>query len=106
MDFLSGLPEFDHVRPLSYKGSDVVMICFDISRPETLESVSTKVIIIMNTASLLEKKPSTWAIPLELPFVNNRCPQGTKKHNGNLHVTWLFFVGIQTLTSQNKYAII
>ncbi|XP_031566767.1 rho-related GTP-binding protein RhoE-like [Actinia tenebrosa] len=38
----SGQPEFDHVRPLSYKGSDVVMICFDISRPETLESVSTK----------------------------------------------------------------
>ncbi|KAK3750819.1 hypothetical protein QZH41_008188 [Actinostola sp. cb2023] len=34
--------EFDHVRPLSYKDTDVVVICFDISRPETLENVNSK----------------------------------------------------------------
>eukprot|EP00069_Balaena_mysticetus_P000263 bmy_03458T0 len=31
-------PYYDNVRPLSYPDSDAVLICFDISRPETLDS--------------------------------------------------------------------
>ncbi|RMC18870.1 hypothetical protein DUI87_04767 [Hirundo rustica rustica] len=34
----SGSPYYDNVRPLSYPDSDAVLICFDISRPETLDS--------------------------------------------------------------------
>uniref|UniRef100_A0A8D1D7Q8 Rho-related GTP-binding protein RhoE n=1 Tax=Sus scrofa TaxID=9823 RepID=A0A8D1D7Q8_PIG len=38
----SGSPYYDNVRPLSYPDSDAVLICFDISRPETLDSVLKK----------------------------------------------------------------
>ncbi|KAK1794444.1 hypothetical protein P4O66_011312, partial [Electrophorus voltai] len=33
---------YDNVRPLAYPDSDAVLICFDISRPETLDSVVKK----------------------------------------------------------------
>ncbi|KAI4894695.1 hypothetical protein NFI96_014365 [Prochilodus magdalenae] len=33
---------YDNVRPLAYPDSDAVLICFDISRPETLDSVLKK----------------------------------------------------------------
>ena len=39
----AGSPYYDNVRPLSYPDSDAVLICFDISRPETLDSVLKKV---------------------------------------------------------------
>lgn len=38
----SGSPYYDNVRPLSYPDSDAVLICFDVSRPETLDSVLKK----------------------------------------------------------------
>ncbi|NXF40983.1 RND3 protein, partial [Nyctibius bracteatus] len=38
----AGSPYYDNVRPLSYPDSDAVLICFDISRPETLDSVLKK----------------------------------------------------------------
>ncbi|XP_068590632.1 rho-related GTP-binding protein RhoE-like [Cebidichthys violaceus] len=38
----SGSPYYDNVRPLSYPEADAVLICFDISRPETLDSVLKK----------------------------------------------------------------
>lgn len=41
--FVLGSPYYDNVRPLSYPDSDAVLICFDISRPETLDSVMKKV---------------------------------------------------------------
>ncbi|XP_063107707.1 rho-related GTP-binding protein RhoN isoform X2 [Cavia porcellus] len=33
---------YDNVRPLAYPDSDAVLICFDISRPETLDNVLKK----------------------------------------------------------------
>lgn len=39
----SGSAYYDNVRPLAYPDSDAVLICFDISRPETLDSVLKKV---------------------------------------------------------------
>ncbi|RVE69835.1 hypothetical protein OJAV_G00081590 [Oryzias javanicus] len=38
----SGSSYYDNVRPLAYTDSDAVLICFDISRPETLDSVIKK----------------------------------------------------------------
>ncbi|KAM3863528.1 rho-related GTP-binding protein RhoN [Diretmus argenteus] len=38
----SGSSYYDNVRPLAYPDSDAVLICFDISRPETLDSVMKK----------------------------------------------------------------
>lgn len=43
LSLVSGSPYYDNVRPLSYPDSDAVLICFDISRPETLDSVLKKV---------------------------------------------------------------
>ncbi|XP_042163290.1 rho-related GTP-binding protein RhoN isoform X2 [Oncorhynchus tshawytscha] len=38
----SGSSYYDNVRPLAYPDSDAVLVCFDISRPETLDSVLKK----------------------------------------------------------------
>ncbi|XP_027033473.1 rho-related GTP-binding protein RhoN-like [Tachysurus fulvidraco] len=38
----SGSVYYDNVRPLAYPDSDAVLICFDISRPETLDNVLKK----------------------------------------------------------------
>ncbi|XP_019902513.1 rho-related GTP-binding protein RhoN isoform X1 [Esox lucius] len=38
----SGSSYYDNVRPLAYPDADAVLICFDISRPETLDSVLKK----------------------------------------------------------------
>uniref|UniRef100_A0A7M4FR90 Rho family GTPase 1 n=1 Tax=Crocodylus porosus TaxID=8502 RepID=A0A7M4FR90_CROPO len=35
-------PYYDNVRPLCYSDSDAVLLCFDISRPETLDSTLKK----------------------------------------------------------------
>ncbi|NXM49879.1 RND1 protein, partial [Gymnorhina tibicen] len=36
-------PYYDNVRPLCYSDSDAVLLCFDVSRPETLDSAAKKV---------------------------------------------------------------
>ncbi|KAM4797436.1 rho-related GTP-binding protein Rho6 [Rhinophrynus dorsalis] len=38
----SGSPYYDNVRPLCYSDSDAVLLCFDISRPESLDSALKK----------------------------------------------------------------
>ncbi|XP_023798972.1 cell division control protein 42 homolog [Cyanistes caeruleus] len=38
-----GSPYYDNVRPLCYSDSDAVLLCFDVSRPETLDSAAKKV---------------------------------------------------------------
>ncbi|XP_078394104.1 rho-related GTP-binding protein Rho6-like, partial [Cetorhinus maximus] len=38
----SGSPYYDNVRPLCYSDSDAVLVCFDVSRPETLDSAVKK----------------------------------------------------------------
>ncbi|KAG5280426.1 hypothetical protein AALO_G00089000 [Alosa alosa] len=38
----SGSSYYDNVRPLAYPDSDAVLLCFDISRPDTLESILKK----------------------------------------------------------------
>ncbi|XP_069509952.1 rho-related GTP-binding protein Rho6 [Ambystoma mexicanum] len=38
----SGSPYYDNVRPLCYSDSDAVLLCFDISRPDTLDSALKK----------------------------------------------------------------
>ncbi len=39
----AGSPYYDNVRPLCYSDADAVLLCFDISRPETVESSLKKV---------------------------------------------------------------
>ncbi|XP_063282133.1 rho-related GTP-binding protein Rho6 [Pelobates fuscus] len=38
----SGSPYYDNVRPLCYSDSDAVLLCFDVSRPESLDSAVKK----------------------------------------------------------------
>ncbi|NXB26667.1 RND1 protein, partial [Rhagologus leucostigma] len=40
--FPPGSPYYDNVRPLCYSDSDAVLLCFDVSRPETLDSAAKK----------------------------------------------------------------
>lgn len=40
---ITGSPYYDNVRPLCYSDSDAVLLCFDISRPETVDSALKKV---------------------------------------------------------------
>ena len=39
----SGMEEYDRVRPLSYSGADVVLMCFAIDSPDSLDNVQGKV---------------------------------------------------------------
>lgn len=41
----AGSPYYDNVRPLCYSDSDAVLLCFDISRPDTVDSALKKVFI-------------------------------------------------------------
>lgn len=38
----SGSTDFDHVRPLSYKDTDVILLCFDVTNDASLDSISQK----------------------------------------------------------------
>lgn len=38
-----GSPYYDNVRPLCYSDSDAVLLCFDISRPDTVDAALKKV---------------------------------------------------------------
>lgn len=38
----SGSPYYDNVRPLCYSDSDAVLLCFDISRPDTVDTALKK----------------------------------------------------------------
>lgn len=44
---LAGSPYYDNVRPLCYSDADAVLLCFDISRPDTVESSLKKVKYIL-----------------------------------------------------------
>lgn len=39
-----GSPYYDNVRPLCYSDSDAVLLCFDISRPDTIDGALKKVV--------------------------------------------------------------
>jgi len=39
----SGIEDYDRIRPLSYPETDVVLVCFAIDRPGSLENVQEKV---------------------------------------------------------------
>lgn len=38
----SGSPYYDNVRPLCYSDSDAVLLCFDVGRPESMDSALKK----------------------------------------------------------------
>jgi Ras family protein A len=44
----AGQEDYDRLRPLSYPDSHVVLICFAIDSPDSLDNVSEKVSIIDN----------------------------------------------------------
>lgn len=86
---LSGSSYYDNVRPLAYPDSDAVLICFDISRPETLDSVLKKVGAWRSrtldgggpeTKALLQQEPSAGGesvkrSPSRPPFPRNQSSE-------------------------------
>lgn len=59
------------MRPLAYPDSDAVLICFDISRPETLDSVIKKVSFWCDLISLCMRQHLSSAVTLRDVFF---CP--------------------------------
>lgn len=43
----TGSAYYDNVRPLAYPDAEAVLVCFDISRPETMNSVLKKVSVAL-----------------------------------------------------------
>ncbi len=41
----AGQEEYERLRPLSYRGSDVILICYSIDCPDSLENIPIKVSI-------------------------------------------------------------
>ena len=39
----AGVEDYDRLRPLSYPDSHVILICFDIGHPDSLENIEEKV---------------------------------------------------------------
>ena len=44
----AGSSEYDQLRPLSYPGTDVFVICFSLTAPETFENVKKKWVLEVN----------------------------------------------------------
>lgn len=40
----AGSSEYDALRPLSYPGTDVFLVCYSVVEPETLDHIETKVL--------------------------------------------------------------
>lgn len=41
--FITGQEDYDRLRPLSYPDSHVILICFAVDSPDSLENVQEKV---------------------------------------------------------------
>ncbi|KAM9347870.1 rho-related GTP-binding protein RhoE-like [Symphorus nematophorus] len=78
----SGSLYYDNVRPLSYPDADAVLICFDISRPETLDSVLKKW-----TREIEEFCPSTKTLLVGCKS-DLRTDLFTKSHNRQTPVSY------------------
>lgn len=55
---LQGSPYYDNVRPLCYSDSDAVLLCFDISRPDTVDGSLKKARQQLSFEFLLSLLPS------------------------------------------------
>lgn len=72
LSVFSGSPYYDNVRPLCYSDSDAVLLCFDISRPDTVDSSLKKV--IPQSAFLFHRFAGNLQLnKIRNPF-NNACP--------------------------------
>jgi Ras family protein A len=67
----SGSEDYDRLRPLSYPDSHVILICFSISSPDSLDNVQEKVRSKLLSASVLIFifRLSQW-----ISEVNHFCP--------------------------------
>jgi Ras family protein A len=50
----AGQEEYDRLRPLTYPDTHIVLICFSIAAPETLDNVEKKVGILLKFYSIAE----------------------------------------------------
>lgn len=41
--FLLGQDDYDRLRPLSYQGAHLILVCFDVTSPNSFENVMIKV---------------------------------------------------------------
>ncbi len=61
----AGQEDYDRLRPLSYPDSHVILICFAVDSPDSLENVQEKVILV-NFSGFLKLFTFVLAIQLSL----------------------------------------
>lgn len=48
----AGQEEYDRLRPLSYPEANVILLCFSVDRPKSLENIVSKVKFSLNMSSI------------------------------------------------------
>jgi len=66
----AGSDEYDSLRPLSYPGTDIFLVCFSLVDPETLEHVKSKWIVEINK-HMEGAKPAILLLGTKLDQRNN-----------------------------------
>lgn len=62
--FVTGSHRYDSVRPLSYADADLIMICFSVAEPDSMDHAISRVSdaindVIFTFNEILKKKPYT-----------------------------------------------
>lgn len=61
---VSGQEDYDRLRPLSYQEADLVLVCFDVTNPTSLENVLIKVITSRQQAQDHQSSFASWSSTL------------------------------------------
>jgi Ras family protein A len=67
----AGQEDYDRLRPLSYPDSHVILICFAVDSPDSLDNVQEKVRILL--------VPSLHLLVVGYPYQTRALPQGYQK---------------------------
>lgn len=73
----AGQEDYDRLRPLSYPDSHVILICFAVDSPDSLDNVQEKVSNWMmgnsyNAFSMMHENPDELAVDLRSPSLLSR----------------------------------
>ena len=52
----AGQEEFEHIRPLSYGDSHVVLICFAVDNRDSFDNIETKVPVLVGTCHAAHRR--------------------------------------------------
>jgi len=82
----AGSDEYDSLRPLSYPGTDIFLVCFSLVDPETLDHVKSKWIVEINK-HMEGQKPAILLLGTKLDQRNNASVVENLRKSGLKPVT-------------------